>query len=256
VIALAASEPVTNTVWEVFVAALVTAAATGLGALPFVFVRHMSRRWLGVSNALAGGLMLGATATLIWEGAERSGWKTLVGVALGVAFIVATGRVLRHDTHQAIGSLRGADARKALLIVGVMTLHSFTEGVGVGVSFGGGEALGVFITAAIAVHNIPEGLAISLVLVPRGTRVRTAAAWSVFSSLPQPLMAVPAFVFVEVFEPLLPIGLGFAAGAMLWMVFAELVPEARSDVSARTVATTLVLSTGAMVAFQAFVLAA
>jgi len=81
------------------------------------------------------------------------------------------------------------DASKALLIVGVMTMHSFTEGVGVGVSFGGGIDLGLFITLAIAVHNIPEGLAISLVLVPRGVSWSRAALWSVVSSLPQPLMA-------------------------------------------------------------------
>lgn len=56
--------------------------------------------------------------------------------------------------------------------------------------------------------------------------VRGAAGWSVFSSLPQPLMAVPAFLFVETFQTLLPFGLGFAAGAMLWMVAAELVPDA------------------------------
>ena len=108
---------------------------------------------------------------------------------------------------------------KALVIVAVMTVHSASEGVGVGVSYGGGERLGVLITIAIAVHNIPEGLAISLVLVPRGARVRSAAWWSVFSSLPQPLIAPFAFLFVESFKPVLPAGLGFAAGAMIWMVW-------------------------------------
>ena len=108
------------------------------------------------------------------------------------------------------------------MIVGVMTLHSFAEGVGVGVAFGVEETFGVLIGVAIAVHNIPEGLAISLVLVPRGTSPRAAAAWSIFSSLPQPLMAVPAFLFIESFTKFLPVGLGFAAGAMLWLVVADL----------------------------------
>ena len=114
-------------------------------------------------------------------------------------------RWLSRRDHLELGALRGADALKAFMIVGVMTAHSFTEGVGVGVSFGAGEALGVLIAIAIAVHNIPEGLAISLVLVPRGVRVRSAAAWSIFSSLPQPLMAVPAFLFVETFAPSWPL---------------------------------------------------
>jgi zinc transporter, ZIP family len=107
---------------------------------------------------------------------------------------------------------------------------------------------------AIAVHNIPEGLAISLVLIPRGVTVRRAAAWSVFSSLPQPLMAVPAFVFVETFEPLLPIGLGFAAGAMLWMTAVELLPEALRVASAWSVALAASLAGAAMVALQASLL--
>ena len=129
------------------------------------------------------------------------------------------------------------------MIVGVMTVHSFTEGIGVGVSFGGGEALGLFIAAAIAVHNIPEGLAISLVLIPRGVSVGRAAAWSVFSSLPQPLMALPAFLFVETFSaPLLPLGLRPAAGAMVWMVSAELIPEAVREAPAQRVAAVAVAS--------------
>jgi zinc transporter ZupT len=128
-----------------------------------------------------------------------------------------------------LGRLSGADAMKALVIVAVMTVHSAAEGVGVGVSYGGGEALGILITLAIAAHNVPEGLAISLVLVPRGASVRSAAWWSVFSSLPQPLIAPFAYLFVEAFTPVLPAGLGFAAGAMLWMVWSELLPEARAD---------------------------
>ena len=87
----------------------------------------------------------------------------------------------------------------------------------------------------------PKGLAISLVLVPRGASVRSAAGWSIFSSLPQPIMAVPAFLFVEQFAQLLPAALGFAAGAMVWMAAADLLPDALHETSRRSVA----LSTGA-----------
>jgi zinc transporter, ZIP family len=106
------------------------------------------------------------------------------------------------------------------------------------------------IVLAIAVHNIPERLAISLVLVPRGVGVGRAALWSVFSSLPQPLMAVPAFLFVAFFEPLLPFGLGFAGGAMIWMVFSELVPDALEETRSELVAVVVTLAVAAMVAFQ------
>ena len=143
---------------------------------------------------------------------------------------------------------------KALLIVAVMTVHSIAEGVGVGAAFGGSETLGILIAVAIAVHNIPEGLAISLVLVPRGTSVRTAAGWSIFSSLPQPLLAVPAFLFVDAFEGLLPVALGFAAGAMIWMVLRELLPEALSQASRRAVAGTALVAFVAMLAFQLILL--
>lgn len=120
-------------------------------------------------------------------------------------------------------------------------------------SFGGGQDLGLFITLAIAVHNVPEGLAISLVLIPRGVGVGKAAFWSVFSSLPQPVMAVPAFLFVAFFEPLLPIGLGFAAGAMIWMVFSEILPESLEEASSNLVAVVATLSVLAMVAFQVLI---
>jgi zinc transporter, ZIP family len=239
---------------EVFLFALITAIATGIGAIPFVFVKSLTRRWLGASNAVAAGLMLAATFGLIYEGVDYGLLRTLAGAVTGLAFIVLVRKLLQRDEHPAVfAQMNDIDASKALLIVGVMTMHSFTEGVGVGVSFGGGIELGLFITLAIAVHNIPEGLAISLVLVPRGVAWSRAALWSVFSSLPQPLMAVPAFVFVETFKPLLPYGLGFAAGAMIWMVFSELVPDALEEASGNLVAIIVTVSVLAMVAFQVLI---
>jgi zinc transporter ZupT len=130
-----------------------------------------------------------------------------------------------------VTDIRGANARRILLIMGVMTAHSAAEGIGVGVSYGTGRALGDGITLAIALHNIPEGLAIALIMVPRGVSVPMAAVWAVVSSLPQPLLAVPAYAFVLTFAPVLPVGLGLAAGAMLWMVFSELLPEPDSGLA-------------------------
>lgn len=214
------------TVVVVFGAALATSVATGLGALPFAFRRHGLRRWLGPANAVASGVMLGASAGLLIEGVGRSTPRTGLGTLAGGLFVFFAYRLVRENDALHLGTLRGADARKALLIVGVMTAHSAAEGIGVGAAFGDTGTFGVLIAAAIALQNIPEGLAISLVLVPRGTRVRSAAGWSVFSSLPQPLLAVPAFLFVEQFAAVLPVGLGFAAGAMVWMVVRDLLPEA------------------------------
>ena len=138
----------TSGVTQVFLFALLTAVATGLGALPFLFVKRPTHGWLGVSNALASGLMLAASFGLVYEGVAHGLWRTLLGVLLGLGFIVLTRALLQIRKRQPVGfaEMGAFDARKALLIVGVMTLHSFTEGVGVGVSFGGGQGLGLFIT--------------------------------------------------------------------------------------------------------------
>ena len=120
-------------------------------------------------------------------------------------------------------------ASRVLLFVLVFTLHSFTEGIGLGVSFGGSSGLGPFMSIAIAVHNIPEGLAIALVMVQQGQSPSAALGWSILSSAPQAVMAVPAWLFVDVFSSVLPLGLGLAAGAMVAMVLMELIPEIREQ---------------------------
>jgi zinc transporter ZupT len=235
----------------VFVVALLTALATGLGALPLLVTRRAGDGSLAVANGVASGVMVAASVSLVLEGIKLSGSRTAIGVGAGVGFILLASTFLHAPHHaHAFGALRGDDAVKALLIVGVMTVHSVAEGVGVGAAFGGGEALGLLIAIAIAVHNIPEGLAISLVLVPRGASVRNAAGWSIVSSLPQPLLAVPAFLFVEAFAGILPVALGFAAGAMVWMVARELLPEALARGSARRVLGAAGAAFAAMLVFQ------
>jgi zinc transporter ZupT len=239
---------------DVFLYAMITAVATGLGALPFFLIKDFTRSWLGISNAIASGLMLAASFGLIYEGLKHDLWFTFYGIVIGLAFILISQNILdKYDHRFAIKNINKVDSSKILLIIGIMTLHSFTEGVSVGVSFSGGLDLGVFITTAIAVHNIPEGLAISLVLIPRGSSPLNAMWWSIFSSLPQPLMAVPAFLFVEIFRQYLPMGLGFAGGAMIWMVFAELIPDALEETKTSTVATTITISVALMILFQTLI---
>ena len=193
--------------------------------------------------------MLGASLSLLIEGGERGLARMVAGALVGALSVRIVQASLSPDVDH-LGALSGADARKALLIVVVMTAHSVAEGVGVGSSFGGGNTLGLVIAIAIAIHNVPEGLAISLVLVPRGVRVRAAAGWSVFSSLPQPALAVPAYLFVEAFGSILPAALGFAAGAMVWMVATELLPEATMRLPRLRVLEAAGLAFGVMFALQ------
>ncbi len=236
---------------KVFLYGLITALATGLGALPFAFLREVSARTVAWTQAIASGLMLGASFGLILEGSAYGTAQTIAGGILGVVFILA-GQKFLSGREVKFGDLSGAGAKQTLLILAVMTLHSFAEGVAVGVAFGGGAKLAALITLAIAVHNVPEGLAISAVMRPKGKSIAACAGWSIFSSLPQPLMAVPAFLFVDSFRAVLPYGLGFAAGAMVLMVFLELLAEAYEEASKTSVAMWVSVTLGARSLFQRY----
>jgi zinc transporter, ZIP family len=224
----------------VFVAGLITALATGLGAIPFFFFDEISNRRNVALWGFSSGVMLSAsTFGLLDEGlAEGTPLELGVGLVAGIALVVVAKAVIvdvEIDPHE----YEEADFRKLVLILGVLTVHSFPEGVAVGVSFAdlgfadGVPVLGVtvpllavFMTVAISIHNIPEGTAISIPLKSMGVANWKLVWWAIFSSLPQPLGAVLAFGFVQFARELLPFGFGFAAGAMIYLVLTEFVPEA------------------------------
>ncbi|KAJ6809929.1 putative zinc transporter [Iris pallida] len=217
---------------------LAMAAATGLGAVPFFFL-ELEPQWAGVCNGLAAGVMLAASFDLVQEGQGYGGGNWVVlGIMSGAIFIWLCKKFLERYGEVSMLDIKGADASKVVLVIGIMTLHSFGEGSGVGVSFAGSRGLtqGLLVTLAIAVHNIPEGLAVSMLLASRGVSPQNAMLWSVITSLPQPLVAVPSFLCADAFHKLLPFGTGFAAGCMIWMVIAEVLPDAFKEATPSQVA--------------------
>ncbi|KAL6560482.1 hypothetical protein OROGR_004041 [Orobanche gracilis] len=232
---------------------LAMAAATGLGAVPFFFL-ELDPQWAGICNGMAAGVMLSASFDLIQEGqGHGSGSCVVLGILAGGLFIWLCKKVLEQYGEMSMLDIKGADAAKVILIVGIMTLHSFGEGCGVGVSFAGSKGLsqGILVTLAIAVHNIPEGLAVSMVLASRGVSPQKAMLWSVITSLPQPIVAVPSFICADAFNKFLPFATGFAAGCMIWMVMAEVLPDGFKESSPSHVASAATLSVAFMEALGA-----
>lgn len=215
-------------VLQTFVAALITALATGLGALPVVFLRHRTENVLAVAWAFAGGMMLSASVfSLIVPATEMgSPFSVLLGIVLGtVVFFMADKRL--SERHFKFGNIEAGSRGSTFLIMAVMVVHSFPEGVAIGVGFGSGElTFGILLTIAIAIHNIPEGTAISIPLYTGGASLGKCIWYSILSSLPQPVAAIPAVILVSFFRELLPPALGFAAGAMMYVVFSEFIPVA------------------------------
>ncbi len=214
-------------VWQVLIVAVISDLATGLGALPFAFVSRLAPRWEGLASAMAGGMMLSASVFTLADKALKIGGVLPVsaGLLAGSGFFAGTAYlVARRDWR--VQNLSGADSRRAVLIIVAMFVHSIPEGVAIGVGFGTGEVnFGLLLALAIGIHNIPEGAAVSLPLRAKGVSVWACGGYAILTSLPQPLLAVPSFLLVETFKPLLPAGLGFAGGAMIFLVAAELIPE-------------------------------
>lgn len=212
---------------QVFWAALATDFATGLGALPLACVRETSARWHGFAAAAAGGMMISASVFALADKALHRGnaLEVVAGMLAGALFFAVSSRLLA-DSHWRVGSLSESDSRQSVLLIATMFVHSIPEGVAIGVGYATGELrFGVLLATAIAVHNVPEGTAVSLALRAKGASVGACFWYSVLTSVPQPLVAVPAFLLIAVFQPLVAASLGFAGGSMIFLVISELIPD-------------------------------
>jgi ZIP family zinc transporter len=210
------------------VGTLITGFATGVGALPILITSNVTDRLLDALLGFAAGVMLAATAfSLIVPAIELGGiWPAVFGILIGALFLAVLDRVLPH-THL----IKGAEGpsshlRRVWLLIIAITLHNFPEGLAVGVGFGAEripDAIALMI--AIALQNMPEGLAVALPLVrekwPRGK----ALLYALGSGMAEPIAGLIGVLAVTLMKPLLPWGLAFAAGAMLYVVSDEIIPE-------------------------------
>jgi ZIP family zinc transporter len=223
-----------------FFAGILASLACGLGAVPLAFSGLRLQERVGLGYAFAGGLMFSASVynllmpafTMGTDGATEL-WpvvKTLGGMAAGAAFLWLLERYLTPERLET-GPLKDVGGRTSALVFVAMTAHSIPEGVAVGVGYGSETHLhvdkfGHYIAIAIGIHNIPEGLAVALPMRLAGASLFRCFFFAFLTSLPQPIAAVPSGLLVWLFEPLLLPFLGFAAGAMMYLVLMELVPEA------------------------------
>lgn len=240
-------------IWMVFWAALITDLATGLGVLPLLWTRSNERRLHGVGSALTGGMMLSASMfALTGEALQRgNALQVISGLLLGAVFFSAAAKWLERAEWR-FKNMTADESRQGVLVVVTMFIHSFPEGVAIGVGYATGELqYGLLLALAIAVHNIPEGLAVALPLRARGMSLWSCALYAIATSVPQPIAAVPSFLLVSVFKPLLPIGLGFAGGAMIYIVAVELLPDSFEQCTRREAAWGFTLGLIAMLGFTA-----
>lgn len=207
--------------------AVLSDLATGLGVLPLLLFRSISPKVFGILASIAGGMMLGASfVVIVEEGFKSSFILTLIGLIAG-AWLVYYSSIRIGDGNIKFENLSQKDAKIALLTFLVLFIHSFPEGIAIGMAFNGSEPLklGTIMTLAIAIHNIPEGLMIALTMYPRGVSLFKCFIYAVLSSLPQPIAAIPSFFVGNLIWWTIPFGFGFAAGAMIQLTVSEILPE-------------------------------
>ncbi len=223
-------------------ASIMAGLATGLGAVPALFFREVSHKTLYIMLGGAAGVMLAATAfSLIVPGIQYGNqlWPKLgvyvvaVGIMAGAVFLVMVDRWLPYDKYLANGE-SFSSLKKVWLFIAAIVLHNFPEGMAVGVSFGSGDwHNGAALAVAIGLQNIPEGLAVAMPLVALGYKRQQAVFIALLSGLVEPLGGVLGVVSVTWFLPLLPIGMAFAAGAMLFVISDDIIPEAQAHGKSR-----------------------
>ncbi|HDI31716.1 MAG TPA: ZIP family metal transporter [Thermofilum sp.] len=223
---LSGSNPLTMSV----IGGLAISLFNAVGALPVLVIKNMPQKASYVGLGFAAGVMLAASFTsLIKPGIELGGViPVLIGIALGAASVSLADSVIPH-LHAVIGreGVLTERLRAIWLFVIAITLHNMPEGLAVGVGFGSGNIReAIVLMLAIGLQNVPEGLSVGFALLSQGSKSRLYAylvsVLSGFVELPLSTLGTLAVISAK---GTLPYAMGFAAGAMIFVISDEIVPE-------------------------------
>jgi zinc transporter, ZIP family len=233
-----------NPMVQALLATLFTWFVTALGALPVFFTRRVNRQLLDTMLGLAAGVMVAASFWSLLapaiELSEGSWVPAVVGFLLGGIALRGIDRVLPH-LHPGLSAPTAEGVpthwRRSTLLVLAITLHNFPEGLAVGVAFGaaaagvGGATIASAVALAIGIglQNFPEGMAVAMPLRREGLSPFKSFMLGQFSGMVEPIAGVLGAALVLAMRAILPYALAFAAGAMIFVVVEELVPEAQSE---------------------------
>ncbi len=217
---------------QAFVATMGTYLLTAVGTLPVFFFRTAPRRLMDAMMGCAAGVMTAAACWSLLVPAIAMGGlpPAVIGLLAGAGFIFVADQLLPH-LHSEFPDEATAEGprvawRKSTLLMLAITLHNFPEGLAVGVSFGSGDVgAATALAIGIALQNVPEGLAIALPLRRAGMSPAMAFFWGQLSAAVEPVAGVLGAALAVVSSGILPYGMAFAAGAMLYVVVEELIPE-------------------------------
>jgi ZIP family zinc transporter len=229
-----------------FLAGVFTWLMTAIGASVVLFFKTLSRVFLDGMLGFTGGVMVAASffslllpaiAMSEGEGISRALPATL-GFGLGALFLFSLDKVLPH-IHINFKETEGVKTpwQKTTLLVLAITLHNIPEGLAIGVLFGGAAAGlpeatvagAVILALAIGLQNLPEGIAVAMPLRRMGMSKKKSFLYGQSSALVEPIAAVFGAFSVFFFMPVLPYALSFAAGAMIFIVVEEVIPESQQD---------------------------
>lgn len=209
---------------------------TGVGAIPIFFTRNVGQKLLDVLLSAAAGVMLAATCfSLIipsleaGDGSFKGVFITSLGIFFGAVMLDMIDKYAPHE-HLIDKRMEGGAENKQLsklwLFVIAIAIHNFPEGLATGVGFGGEDIKnGLSIALGISLQNMPEGMAVALALVKEGYSQKKAFLIATLTGLLEPVGAFLGLLLVSTFEPILPFILALAAGAMLFVISDEIIPE-------------------------------
>lgn len=232
--------------------ASLSAATAALGAGPLVVGRRLPLSRIGLANAVAAGMMLGAAYGLLLAGLARGMTAVAAGAVVGILFVAWT-HAASGTEELDLNKLEGGSEAYGYQVLLVNSLHAASEGVAIGAAMSVSQTFGVFMAIAIAVHNVPEATVLCAILTGRGVRVSNAAGLAVAANVSQVLLAVVAYAIVRSAPGTLPWVLGFAMGALVQLVMSELLPESYRQAGHRSIALVAVVAMGIVALLQSVI---